>query len=292
MSSRAIASGIAQILVVALLFVVLVRRFGAQDLGDAVRALAPATVLLSLGLGAAGALVSGWRWRVVAAGLGDRMSLSTAVLRCYEAAFLNAVLPGGLAGDAVRAVRRGRGGTAWTVSVGSVVGERLCGTAVVVGAAAVALFRLAPGTPLPWVVFAVAVLALAAAGPSLRRLPVTSVLLVLLLSLIGWAVYLALFLVAGTAVAGGADAGSLVAVCAVALGGMSVPLNVGGWGPREGAAAYAGELAGIGGGTGLVISLAYGLLALVSVLPGAVGLLVSGRQRELGADVEAQRETS
>lgn len=292
MSRRAIISGVAQTLVVALLLCLLWRRFGADHIGDSIRVLRPFTILVSLALGGAGALVSGLRWRAVAAGLGDEMSVRTAVLRCYEAAFLNAVLPGGLVGDAVRAVRRGRVVQSWRVSLGSVVGERLCGTAVVVAGAAVALFYLAPSTPLPWAVLGIAALASAAAVPSLRHLSAGAVAAVVALSVLGWAIYLALFLLAAWATGALPDLATTLAVCAAALGGMSVPINVGGWGPREGAAAYAAELAGVGGAAGLTVSIGYGLLALVSVVPGMVGMFVAGRQGDLRADVQSEHEPS
>ncbi|WP_168583235.1 lysylphosphatidylglycerol synthase domain-containing protein [Gephyromycinifex aptenodytis] len=290
MNSRAVISGIAQSLAVALLFALLWRRFGSVDLGVAARVLNPVTILASLALGAGGATVAGLRWRVVAAGLGDTMSVRSAVLRCYEAAFLNAVLPGGLAGDALRAVRRGRAGQPWQSSLGSVLGERLCGTAVVVGAAAATLFRFTPGGALPWIVAGIAVLALAAAIPSLRRLSGQAVASVLALSVLGWAIYLTMFLLAASSTGLLGPGQTAFQVGCVALGGMSVPINLGGWGPREGAAAYAAEMAGVGGATGLGVSIAYGLLALVSVLPGVCGLFVSGRQHDLGADVIAEHQ--
>lgn len=292
MNRRAIASGVAQTLVVALLFFLLWQRFGAEDVGDSVRVLRPVTILLSVALGGAGALVSGLRWRAVAAGLGDQMSVRSAVLRCYEAAFLNAVLPGGLAGDAVRAVRRGRVVRSWRLSLGSVVGERLCGTAVVVAGAAVALFHLAPRTPLPWVVLGAAALAGAAAVPSLRGLSVAAVVSVVVLSILGWAIYMALFLLAAWATGALPVLATTLAVCAAALGGMSVPISVGGWGPREGAAAYAAELAGVGGAAGLTVSIGYGLLALISVVPGMAAVVLGGRQHDLRADVAPEHEAT
>ena len=54
----------------------------------------------------------------------------------------------------------------------------------------------------------------------------------------------------------------------------AVPLNVAGWGPREGAAAWAFAAAGLGAAAGASVAVAYGVLALLATLPGAVLLAV------------------
>jgi hypothetical protein len=56
----------------------------------------------------------------------------------------------------------------------------------------------------------------------------------------------------------------------------AIPLNVAGWGPREGAAAWVFGAAGLGAGVGLEVAVVYGVMALVATLPGAVALW-SGR---------------
>jgi hypothetical protein len=54
---------------------------------------------------------------------------------------------------------------------------------------------------------------------------------------------------------------------------MGVPVNVGGWGPREGVAALAFGAAGLSAAQGLTTAVVYGVLALVASLPGVVVLL-------------------
>ena len=49
---------------------------------------------------------------------------------------------------------------------------------------------------------------------------------------------------------------------------MSLPANVGWWGPREATAGAAFGAAGLGSGLGVTVSVVYGLLALVAALPG------------------------
>jgi hypothetical protein len=58
----------------------------------------------------------------------------------------------------------------------------------------------------------------------------------------------------------------------LALLAMTLPVNVGGWGPREGVLAWAFAAAGLGAAQGLTIAVVYGLLAFVASLPG-IGVL-------------------
>lgn len=52
--------------------------------------------------------------------------------------------------------------------------------------------------------------------------------------------------------------------------------SVAGWGPREGVAAWAFGMAGLGAAAGVTASVVYGVMALVATLPGAVVLLAAG----------------
>ena len=63
---------------------------------------------------------------------------------------------------------------------------------------------------------------------------------------------------------------------------MALPLNVGGWGPREGVAAALFAAAGLGADQGVATAAVYGVIVLVACLPGAAVLavaLASARQR-------------
>ena len=55
--------------------------------------------------------------------------------------------------------------------------------------------------------------------------------------------------------------------------------NVGGWGPREGIAAWAFAAAGLGASAGVATSVAYGVMVLVASLPGAVVLAAAWARR-------------
>lgn len=57
----------------------------------------------------------------------------------------------------------------------------------------------------------------------------------------------------------------------------ALPLNVAGWGPREAAAAWVFGVAGLGAASGLSISVTFGALSLLGVLPGLAVLAMRRR---------------
>ena len=73
--------------------------------------------------------------------------------------------------------------------------------------------------------------------------------------------------------------GELLPLALLVLAAMALPLSIGGWGPREGVAAWAFALAGLGASLGVTTAVVYGVLVLVASLPGAVVLVLESRQR-------------
>ncbi len=306
MNRRRIALSLLQVAVAAALLVWAALLWGRGPFVAAAGVLSWPASIGALAMGTAGVVVQAQRWRLVARGQGIELGLRAAIGRCWQAAFLNAVLPGGLAGDAVRAVEQGPVGherrrETIKSSVGAVSAERLAGTSVVFLAAGIALLFAWPAAAAIGLLVAVA--AGAAAWPWLRRLPQRDIGQVLGLSVVGWCAFAVMFLMACLAVAPHLAAGQIPVLAAITLGGMSIPLNVAGWGPREGAAALGFMALGHPPEQGVAVSVAYGLLALVSVLPGLAVLLIrlvrSGRRRrprrgeiKLRADVLAQDETT
>jgi uncharacterized membrane protein YbhN (UPF0104 family) len=67
------------------------------------------------------------------------------------------------------------------------------------------------------------------------------------------------------------------------LTAMLLPVSVGGWGWREGAAAALFPLAGATGEAGLAASIAFGLMVLAAALPGVVPLILRPRSGPTGA---------
>ena len=98
--------------------------------------------------------------------------------------------------------------------------------------------------------------------------------------------HVATFVVACIAVGIEASPERLAAVALIVMLAGSIPLNIGGWGPREGAAAWAFAGAGLGAAAGVAASTAFGVLAMIAVAPGAAVVAASALRRR-----QATRET-
>jgi len=70
-----------------------------------------------------------------------------------------------------------------------------------------------------------------------------------------------------------APAGQLVALSMLIQAATAIPINIGGWGPREGMAAWSLAAAGFGASTGVTVTTLFAVLALIAVAPG--GLLLA-----------------
>lgn len=282
---------------------VLVWHLGSDAFLDGLGRIDVPTLLSALGIGLLTTVFSAWRWCLVARGLGLRLPLGRAVADYYRALFLNAALPGGVVGDVHRAVRHGRSARDLGRAVRAVVLERTAGQLVLlVAGAAVLLVRPSPAlaqvgrvlsTPgAALAAAAVTVLAIAVAywtrGASRAGRALRTTLTearqalfaratwpgVAFSSAVVLAGYLGMFVLAARVSGVGAPLAELVPLVVLALLAMAVPLNVGGWGPREGVAAWAFGAAGLGAAQGLTASVVYGALAFVASLPGAAVLVV------------------
>lgn len=236
-------------------------------------------VLAALGVGLLTTVCGAARWCLVANRLGVPLPLPVAVADSYRALFVNSVLPAGVLGDVHRAVTHGR---ADPRGLRAVVLERTAGQLVVVVAAlAILLTRpdllgLLPGT---WALPLVLGLALCSSRVRgvLRTIAADARATVLhrgtgpgvvALSLLALAGYLALFVVAARAAGVVAPVGEMLPLLVLALLAMALPLNVGGWGPRETVGSVAFGLAGLGAAQGLSTAVVYGVLSTVACLPG------------------------
>ncbi|MFG2052886.1 lysylphosphatidylglycerol synthase transmembrane domain-containing protein [Micromonospora sp. NPDC048930] len=252
----------------------------------------------ALALGALTTVCCAWRWSLVAGGLGVRLPLGTAVAHCYRAVFLNSTLPGGVLGDVHRAVRHGRDAGDVARGVRAVVWERTAGQVVQLVIAVVLLAAL-PSPVRPYLPALVTALAVGAAGLVLaaRAVPrsgasrwaraartavadVRAGLLarrtwlgVVTASVVVVAGHLATFVVAARTAGADAPLSRLLPLTLLALLAMGLPANVGGFGPREGVAAWAFAAAGLTAAQGVAAATVYGALVLVASLPGAAVLL-------------------
>lgn len=286
---------------------VLLWQFGTRAFLDGLRMIDAGAVLAALAIGLATTVFSAGRWCLVARRLGLRLPMRAAVGDYYRALFLNAVLPAGVLGDVHRAVRHGRQEGDVGRGVRAVVLERAAGQVVVVAIAVPVLLARpdmvparfhatvmvcgAVATGLALTVSAVAVIAGRRRVRSASRWRRTSADVrrgvlardawpgVVLLSVLTFAGHLALFLVAARTAGSAAPVGRLLPLMVLTLLAMGLPVNIGGWGPREGVAALAFGAAGLGAAQGLATAVVYGVFALVASLPGAVVLLRPTRAR-------------
>ena len=285
------------------ILVTLTVRLGAQAFVDGLAAIGAGSVLAALGLGLLTTVASAARWCLVARGLGLRLPLPAAVSDCYRAVFLNSVLPAGVLGDVHRAVGYGRqigdvGRGVRVVAIERVTGQLaiiVVGLGVLLASRPDLLGVLLPGrlgvVELLAVVTVFAAAALwAARAPRAARIRGSLRSAVedarsgalsrstwpglLALSVVALAGYLALFVVAARAAGTQASVLELLPLLVLGLLAMALPLNIGGWGPREGVTAVAFGAVGLGAAQGLTTAVVYGVLSLIACLPGAVVLLL------------------
>ncbi len=281
---------------------VLTWRLGTGVFLDGLRRIDGPTLLAALGIGLLTTVFSAWRWCVVARGLRLGLPLAAAVADYYRALFLNAALPGGVLGDVHRAVRHGQSAGDVGRGVRAVVLERVAGQAVlaVVGAAVLLtqpspvldetrhLVVLLAAVSLCGIVTAGAVRGRNRAPRASRRGRAVRAALteargallargswpgVLVSSVVVLAGHVLMFLLAARVAGSGASAAELVPLALLALIAMGLPLNVGGWGPREGVTAWAFGAAGLGAAQGLGVAVVYGVLSFAASLPGAAVLV-------------------
>ncbi|MBB3084017.1 lysylphosphatidylglycerol synthase transmembrane domain-containing protein [Geodermatophilus sabuli] len=286
-----------------LILAVLVWRLGADPFVDGLRGLGPGTLLTAVAIGAGTTVCSAWRWRVIAAALGVGLPLPGATAAYYRSQFLNSTLPGGVLGDVHRGLRHGIDAGDLGRGLRAVVWERVAGQAVQAAVAIAVLLALPSPVPaaVPVVVAVSAVAggillvtgrsvvrrgpsrpagtlrpaAAEARGALLRPATLRPVLLASLLVVGG---HLGMFLLASRAAGVHGAPLQLLPLALVVLLAAAIPLNVGGWGPREGAAAWVFATTEWGAAAGASVATAFGVLTLVSVLPGAVVLLAARRQ--------------
>jgi uncharacterized membrane protein YbhN (UPF0104 family) len=298
---RLLAVRWARCVVPLVLITVLAMRVGAGPFLQAGHVLTPGPIAAALLLGLVTTTAQALRWRTVAQAFGSGAGLTRAgaVRECYRAAFLNTALPGGLAGDAVRAWRRGadhqraeqeradhhhhrdgdrprRLGRVLRSAAGSVVVERAVGTALLLLATAAA--ALPVDRRLSALALVMAVVASVVAGPGLARLSGSARAAVLGWSLVAMTSLITKVAVAAVALGTVHGVANMLVLATFLLAGGSVPLGFGGFGPRETAAAYAFAGLGLSAAAGVATSAAFGLLAVVSVLPG-IPIMLWGSRR-------------
>jgi uncharacterized membrane protein YbhN (UPF0104 family) len=292
----------------------LAQHLGAAPFRDGLSAVTWPAIVAAVTLTALATACSAWRWRVVARALGIGISLPGAIGAYYRSQFLNSVLIGGVIGDVHRAVTHGRRSGDVGLGLRAVAWERLWGQVIQGLVTGVVLLTLpSPLRPaLPYVLTGLAGVALCAVlicrgaqrgshsrlartvravSDDLRygllarevwpRLTLASLLVV--------TGHTATFVIAARVAGSTAPLGELIALLMVIQTAMVIPLSIGGWGLREGAAAWAFSAAGFGAASGVTVTTLYAVLMLAAVGPGA-GMLVADavrRNRGLVTDLGA-----
>ncbi len=260
------------------------------------------TIGAALLLTAVATAAAAWRWRVIATRLGVELRWWTAVGMYYQSQFLNTVLPGGIAGDVHRAVARGRSPESIKRTARAVAMERTAGQVVQLALALMVLAcfgaefegYLLAALAIGLGMIVVALLLTTAASVRGRRAllheagelravlgSVRTSVQVAITSIIVIACHVTTFTIATAAVGESVPPPQMLTLAFVILLGASIPLNIGGWGPREGIAGWAFALAGFGASAGVAASTLFGVLAIISVAPGAiVAVIFAVRQRK------------
>ncbi|WP_411836987.1 lysylphosphatidylglycerol synthase transmembrane domain-containing protein [Paracoccus sp. ME4] len=262
-------------------------------LGAAMLALTVQTVLSAL------------RWRVTARQLDQSIPMTRAIGEYYLAQVVNQSLPGGVLGDAGRAVRA-RHQAGLRRAGAAVAIERLAGQVslfLVLAVGALTVTVMPGGLTLPtWVMGLIGTLmagavalivVLAGVGQlggraggmvrDLRRALRVTLLAPgalprqLALNLSITVVNLAAFAFCARATGTVLSPSEAAVLVPLILLTMILPLTVSGWGLREGAAAALFPLVGASAQAGLAASLAFGLVFLASSLPGVLVLLAQRR---------------
>jgi glycosyltransferase 2 family protein len=289
----------------AAMLAVLVWRLGTGPFLDGVRMIAWWSLAAAAGIAVLTTVCCAWRWSLVARGIGVGVPLPAAVAACYRSQFLNTTLPGGVVGDVHRAVRHGRDVGDLGRGLRAVGWERSAGQFVQIVLTVMVLLLLPSPVRSAMPVVATAVVAAALGAVLLSRaLPqsgssrwartlrmaaadVREGLLarrawpgIVLASVVVVAGHAATLVIAARTAGSTASPVRLLPLALLVLLAMGVPTNIGGWGPREGVAAWAFGVAGLGAAQGVATAVVYGVMVLVAYLPGAGVLIVAWLHRD------------
>jgi uncharacterized membrane protein YbhN (UPF0104 family) len=286
---------------------VLVWSLGTGPFLDGLSTVDGEALVAASGLAVLTTMCCAWRWRIVARGLGVELPLGSAVAAYYRSLFLNVTLPGGVVGDVHRGIRHGRDTSDVGRGLRAVAWERSAGQVVQV-VLTVAVLLVLP-SPVQTVVPLVAVALIATAvgvglvarmRPAVGRSRWTRLRgaaardlrdgllarrawpVIALASALVVAGHTATFVIAARSAGATAPLSQMLPVALLVILAAALP-NVGGWGPREGVAAWAFAAAGLGPSLGVATAVVYGVMVFVATLPGAAVLVAAWVSRTRSA---------
>lgn len=224
------------------------------------------------------------RWQIIAGAFEIEISYPHAVREYYIAQMVNLVLPGGVVGDVARAVRVRHAGDMLRAGQ-SVAAERIIGQVFIFAVLGLALIvsLILPGgiawPALSWIGIGIGIVAAFSALVSSGRAGAAARFMHHVLRLLArpsvanlslFITVLLVFSLYACARATGTvipPAGWLTLIPMI-LSAMLVPLSIGGWGWREGAAAALFPLIGATPEAGIATGIAYGAMMMVAASPG------------------------
>ncbi|WP_425310336.1 lysylphosphatidylglycerol synthase transmembrane domain-containing protein [Ammonicoccus fulvus] len=282
----------------AALLVAVVVMLGPETVLTGVRSLDAPTLLIGAALAAWSTAFASWRWVTIARACGLSLNFRDALVSYYRSQLLNSTLPGGVLGDVDRAAWQARHQRDIPRGAGAVAVERTVGQTVLLLGAAVVMVLWGSGAGFsPAVLTGLAVACVAFAGLTVvvgwrtqvlarGRTSIGFFVRIVTASALAIMGYVGTFLLAAHAVGVTAPATELLPLAVLVIAGSAIPVNFAGWGPREGVAAWAFATAGLGAELGLSVSVAYGLISLVAVLPGLIPIALGRRPVEHPMDTK------
>ena len=282
----------------AVVLAVLVWRLGAGPFIDGLRTVDVWALAAAAGIAVLTTLCCAWRWKLVAGGLGVKLSLRTAVAAYYRSQFLNVTLPGGIVGDVHRGISHGRDVSDVGRGLRAVAWERSAGQVVQVILTVIVLLALpspmrssmplvSAGVVVALVCVVLVLRARTDGGRSvlarirsaaardvrdalLARWAWPAIALTSAVVVCGHAIT---FMIAARTAGATASPSQMLPIALLAMMAMVLP-SAAGWGPREGVTAWAFGAAGLGVQRGVTTAVVYGVMVLVASLPGAAVLFV------------------
>jgi uncharacterized membrane protein YbhN (UPF0104 family) len=289
------------------ILVVLVWRLGTGPFLDGLRAVDGRSLAVAAGIGFVTTASAAWRWQLVSRGLGLAVGMRSAIAAYYKSQLLNTVIPGGVLGDVDRGVRHGSAVGDLGRGLRAVAWERSAGLFVYLVVGLVVLLLLPSEVPtwIPLVVAGVTVgvlgggLLLSGRPPRGTSGPARALRAAagdIRDGLLAWRVgpgiacasvvvaigHVAMLLLAARTAGTNAPLALLLPLAVLVLLATVVPTNIGGWGPREGVAAWAFAAAGLGAAQGVATTTVYAVLSLAAISPAAPLLVAGWLERRRG----------
>lgn len=278
------------------------------EAGQLLRRLPPETALAAVAILYLQGGVFALRWHLMLRAVGMAQSAVSVLRIVWIGLFFNQVLPSSVGGDAVRIWYLRQSGVGLGDAFLGVMGERVIqvlGLSALIALGLPGLHRMLPDHPLPAVVAALVLAVLLAVSVllsfdrlfrrwghwplvallgrlavMLRRLFAQPLrwLLLLLLSILGHGLIVLSIYTLARGLGLDLGLGQALVLVPLAMFVTLIPVSVAGWGVREGALAAGFGLVGVPLEAAIVVSVLFGLAAVLQGLPGGA-LWVLGRHR-------------